>query len=338
MRRKPLLVVGVSAAMLVGGVVLATTAGAQETPGVPGLPGFTFPGFALPYFGGDDQARDDQARDDQAVDDQARDGRVGDDQARGAGDAGRQGQDAGDRNAAGSNTAQHNAVQGNAAQNGAAQGNAAQGGAAAQGDAAQDKAVQGGAGQGLLGAARPAQQQAARPQNAQPAAQRPAVQRDQNAVHQGAARQSIADAARATVTSADVSRSPASPVQQRVLFLVNQNRRKGGCESISLDRRLIDAANEHAADMARHDYFAHESRNGEGAGDRVQSAGYRWRKYGENIARGQSSAWQVVNGWMHSPEHRENIMNCALRQMGVGLAISGDDTPYWVQDFATPMT
>ena len=89
--------------------------------------------------------------------------------------------------------------------------------------------------------------------------------------------------------------------------------------------------------MARRRYFAHESPNGDRAGDRVRDAGYRWKHYGENIARGVDSSYEVVDGWMHSPEHRENILDCTLHQMGVGLAIAGDDTPYWVQDFATPM-
>jgi uncharacterized protein YkwD len=35
--------------------------------------------------------------------------------------------------------------------------------------------------------------------------------------------------------------------------------------------------------------------------------------------------------------HRENIMDCQLEQMGIGLAFDSDQTPYWVQDFATPM-
>jgi uncharacterized protein YkwD len=146
----------------------------------------------------------------------------------------------------------------------------------------------------------------------------------------------LISASREAVTAADVSSSPSSPVQQQVLALVNQNRRRGGCDGLSLDRRLIDAANEHAADMARRRYFAHESPNGDGAGDRVSEAGYRWKRYGENIARGVDSPYEVVDGWMHSPEHRENIMDCRLDQMGVGLAIAGDDTAYWVQDFATP--
>jgi hypothetical protein len=65
-------------------------------------------------------------------------------------------------------------------------------------------------------------------------------------------------------------------------------------------------------------------------------AGYEWARYGENIARGQQSAAEVVTGWMNSPAHRENIMDCRLRQMGIGLAFDGGEQPYWVQDFATP--
>jgi uncharacterized protein YkwD len=90
--------------------------------------------------------------------------------------------------------------------------------------------------------------------------------------------------------------------------------------------------------MARRDYFAHESPNGDGPGDRVSEAGYNWRRYGENIAMGVDSAYDVVDGWMHSPEHRHNILDCRLDQMGIGLAIARDRDVYWVQDFATPMS
>jgi uncharacterized protein YkwD len=172
-----------------------------------------------------------------------------------------------------------------------------------------------------------ADQNAQRPGGqAQPARARPAVQKPADSLA----------AAQQDVTPSSVSTDPSSPVQQQILTLVNQNRRGGGCGALSLDRRLIVAASGHAADMARRGYFAHESPNGEGAGDRVSESGYRWSRYGENIARGVDSAYAVVDGWMHSPEHRENIMDCRLQQMGIGLAFAGDRTPYWVQDFATP--
>ncbi|GAA0503706.1 hypothetical protein Ade02nite_35550 [Paractinoplanes deccanensis] len=206
-------------------------------------------------------------------------------------------------------------------------------GVAAAGLAAQDPAGQRPAAQ-RPAAQRPGAQrpQAERPGAQGPGGQRPAAQRQQ--AQPGAA---FLDAARRNVTAADVSGNPAAPVQQKVLILVNQNRRRAGCDALRLDRRLIEAANRHAADMARRDYFEHDSPNGDNAGDRVSRTGYDWKRYGENIARGADSAWEVVDGWMHSPVHRENILDCGLHEMGLGLAIARDRTPYWVQDFATPM-
>ncbi|MEU7904654.1 CAP domain-containing protein [Actinoplanes sp. NPDC049118] len=133
-----------------------------------------------------------------------------------------------------------------------------------------------------------------------------------------------------------LSTDPRSAVQQRALDMVNQYRRRAGCDDVTVDRRLILAANRHAADMARRGYFAHEDTRGDRAGERVEDAGYRWRRFGENIARGQESVYEVVEGWMDSPAHRENILDCGLHQVGLGLAFAGDRTSYWVQDFATP--
>ncbi|MEU4428306.1 CAP domain-containing protein [Actinoplanes sp. NPDC024001] len=142
--------------------------------------------------------------------------------------------------------------------------------------------------------------------------------------------------ARTAVSARSISSSPYAPVQQQVLALVNRNRRNHGCGPLTVDRRLIEAANRHAADMARRGYFAHEGPRGDRAGHRVAEAGYEWQRYGENIARGQETPYEVVVDWMNSPEHRENILDCRLDEVGVGLAIARDDTPYWVQDFATP--
>ncbi|GIE86265.1 CAP domain-containing protein [Actinoplanes regularis] len=143
-------------------------------------------------------------------------------------------------------------------------------------------------------------------------------------------------ASHTTVTARSISFSPDSPVQQQILALVNWHRARAGCGQVTIDRRLIAAANRHAADMATRDYFEHESPNGERAGDRVSDTGYDWRWYGENIARGQDSPWAAMADWMNSPSHRSNILDCRLDQMGVGLAIDRYNTPYWVQDFATP--
>ncbi|MET8154465.1 CAP domain-containing protein, partial [Actinoplanes sp. NPDC005259] len=165
----------------------------------------------------------------------------------------------------------------------------------------------------------------------------PAVDDDRRNKSNQAGRPGSPAAAQRDVTPDQaLSADPRSTVQQQALDLVNQHRRRGGCGEVTVDRRLILAANRHASDMARRGYFAHEDLSGDRAGDRVEAAGYQWSRYGENIARGQESVFEVVDGWMHSPEHRENIMDCRLHQVGLGLAFAGDRTSYWVQDFATP--
>jgi uncharacterized protein YkwD len=174
----------------------------------------------------------------------------------------------------------------------------------------------------------------------QPAQHRPGAVAARPDIHRQTAQRPAAvsplAAAHREVSPRSVSLSPAAPFQQQILALVNENRRRGGCGRLTLDGRLIAAAYRHAADMARRGYFAHQSPNGDGAGDRVDGAGYRWKRYGENIARGPESPYEVVDGWMHSPDHRENIMDCDLDQMGIGLAFDPERQPYWVQDFATP--
>jgi uncharacterized protein YkwD len=43
-----------------------------------------------------------------------------------------------------------------------------------------------------------------------------------------------------------------------------------------------------------------------------------------------------MDAWMNSPGHRANILNCGLKNIGVGLAYNTKHTPYWTQDFASP--
>jgi uncharacterized protein YkwD len=134
----------------------------------------------------------------------------------------------------------------------------------------------------------------------------------------------------------------------RVLQLVNEVRANGTrCgdrtfgpapplqESSTLDR----VAYEHAADMARHDYFEHVDLSGHTPADRVRALGYREQLVGENIAYGPTSAEEVVAGWLHSPGHCENIMEPRFIEMGLAQA-SGQGSRrglYWDQVFTQPV-
>jgi Cysteine-rich secretory protein family len=133
----------------------------------------------------------------------------------------------------------------------------------------------------------------------------------------------------------------------RVLQLVNDARARGtrcGARSfgpappVKLSGTLADVAFGHAADMAKHDYFEHEDLSGHSPADRVRAGGYREKLVGENIAYGPKSAEEVVQGWLDSPGHCENIMDSRFAEMGIAYA-AGQATRrglYWVQLLAAP--
>ncbi|WP_222708821.1 CAP domain-containing protein [Nonomuraea sp. C10] len=129
------------------------------------------------------------------------------------------------------------------------------------------------------------------------------------------------------------SGSDASAAEAAVVRLTNQARAGRGCRPLLHDRRLHRAAERHSADMAARGYFDHTGRDGRSGGDRIRAAGFApLRGWGENIAVGPHSAAQVVRGWLDSPGHRRNIMDCSYTHIGVGQHPRG---PHWTQTFAS---
>ena len=131
-----------------------------------------------------------------------------------------------------------------------------------------------------------------------------------------------------------VAQATPSTSQQRsaVIAATNAERRRAGCGALTASAQLTSAAQGHATDMARNNYFSHTSRDGRDFGDRLRATGLSFRTGGENIARGQRTATEVVRAWMNSSGHRRNILNCAFTKIGVGYDNRGH---LWVQNFTT---
>ena len=130
------------------------------------------------------------------------------------------------------------------------------------------------------------------------------------------------------------SRDRITVAEDTVTGLVNRERTKAGCtQMLRTDERLRNAARAHSADMAKQNYFSHVGLDGSTFVDRIARAGYpRQSAAAENIAYGYATPADVMRGWMNSEGHRNNILNCSSRAIGVGLAYRGN-TPYWTQDF-----
>ncbi|WP_324606164.1 CAP domain-containing protein [Streptomyces griseus] len=135
-----------------------------------------------------------------------------------------------------------------------------------------------------------------------------------------------------TSPSSPKATASASGVAARIVQLVNAERSKVGCSPVTLNAVLTKAAQAHSEDMAAHRNMSHTGSDGSSPGDRITSAGYIWSTYGENVAYGYATPEQVMAGWMSSPGHKANILNCAFKDIGVGLA---QPDSYWTQDFGT---
>ncbi|MGW3669380.1 CAP domain-containing protein [Streptomyces sp. NPDC005141] len=118
-----------------------------------------------------------------------------------------------------------------------------------------------------------------------------------------------------------------------VIALTNAERVSAGLPPLWADTRLTTAAQAHSADMVARDFYAHTSPEGGRPWDRAAAAGCTHRTIGENIACGQRSPAEVVQGWMNSPGHRANILKRDFAHIGIGLAGGGRAGTYWTQLF-----
>ena len=137
----------------------------------------------------------------------------------------------------------------------------------------------------------------------------------------------------------------AAELATQALELVNEVRGHGArcgerqfppAPPLALSHTLATVAFGHAADMAEHDYFEHRDLSGQSPADRVRAVGYREKLVGENIAYGPKSVEEVVQGWLDSPGHCENIMDPRFDAVGFAYAAghSGRHGLYWVMDLA----
>src|SRR5699024_2630135 len=135
------------------------------------------------------------------------------------------------------------------------------------------------------------------------------------------------------------------PFEQEVVELTNQEREKKGIElieikkkkrekqglkTLEIDSELSVVSKDKSKDMLNNQYFSHDSPTYGSPFDMMEQYGISYRTAGENIAKGQSSPQEVVDGWMNSPGHRENILNGDFTHIGVGYV---EEENVWTQQF-----
>lgn len=122
-------------------------------------------------------------------------------------------------------------------------------------------------------------------------------------------------------------------LEDRVLVLTNRQRRAHGCRALRGSAALRKSARGHTVTMATRGVMSHQLPGEVKFSTRITRAGYtRWRLVAENVARGFSGPDAVVRAWMKSPSHRRNMLNCRLRDLGVGVVLHNGQL-WWTQNF-----
>ena len=150
------------------------------------------------------------------------------------------------------------------------------------------------------------------------------------------------DAAAQTSAATDHSSYTVLPPtvnRNQMLQLVNDIRKKG-CQCgdtyfypappVVWNSLLEEAAYKHSTNMYKNKFFSHAAPDGSRGGTRLERVGYAWKLFGENIGEGYKTEKEMLDGWLASPGHCENIMKKEFKEMGVARAGN-----LWTQEFGS---
>ena len=134
--------------------------------------------------------------------------------------------------------------------------------------------------------------------------------------------------------SAPVSSLPSAD-EKFLLDAANRERAAEGLQPLRWDNALAEAARQHAEVMASQNLLLHQCLNEAPLDQRAAQAGAKFSTIAENIAVGPN-AQRIHDGWMHSPGHRQNILNANILAVGIATTRTSGGL-FAVQDFSRPV-
>jgi hypothetical protein len=124
-------------------------------------------------------------------------------------------------------------------------------------------------------------------------------------------------------------------LEDRLFYLVNRERSERGLAELQFDARLRAMARAHSLKMIQENKLAHDFPGYENLAGRAVRSGLYFSELGENVASGDTFVMRIYHEQlMSSPDHRENLLSGGFRQLGIGIALSGNQY-YITQEFAS---
>lgn len=108
--------------------------------------------------------------------------------------------------------------------------------------------------------------------------------------------------------------------ENNIISQTNRQRVAYGLSGLKIDDRLSFSAALKAEDMVRKKYFAHYGPDGLGPAHFFKKAHVDFKEGGENLAKGYEFTEELVQAWMDSPTHRDNILHREFKKIGIAVA------------------
>jgi uncharacterized protein YkwD len=106
----------------------------------------------------------------------------------------------------------------------------------------------------------------------------------------------------------------------QIIVEVNKQRVRFGLSPLKINPQLMTASANKTRHMSEFSYFSHIG-YGKKWSDFIKDSGYDYAEAGENLANGFDNVPEMVEAWMNSPSHRENILNPTVDETGVGISM-----------------
>lgn len=127
---------------------------------------------------------------------------------------------------------------------------------------------------------------------------------------------------------------------EKLYQLTNEQRTSNQLPTLQYNEKLAIAAKQKADDMFSKNYWAHYSPEGTTPWSFILNSGYQYEYAGENLAKNFMFSQGVVDAWMNSPTHRENMLRKEYSEVGFAMAngvLNGEETTLVVQMFGKPL-
>lgn len=122
-----------------------------------------------------------------------------------------------------------------------------------------------------------------------------------------------------------------------IFLAINQIRENLGLDKLTANKKLGAAATIKAQELMDCGCFQHTLPSGQEPWDLIQAASYSYLQAGEILAENYNYSNDIIEAWMNSPGHRDNIINPNFKEFGIGI-VKGDKRVVVVVEFGDPVT